>query len=375
MVQYVKNVMENNAELRSNLRSNMLKVDKQYARETDLTVEQLRAKAANAAGDSSRFQNVTVPVIKPQVETATAYQASVFLTGIPMFAVVANADYIDEALQLETVIDHHATRGGWAREFNMFFRDGFKYNFSAIEVAWEQETVASLTTDPNFSTTQAKPTEVVFAGNKVKRLDPYNTFVDPSCPPTEVYKHGEYAGYTEFYSRIRFKKFLNDLPDKQKRDVEAFKSGVGTLSNDVTTANYFVPQVNPEQNIIDTSLEGTNWLKWANLSSKDASIEYKDYYEVTTLYARIIPSEFSLRVPQKNTPQIWKLIIVNNSVIVYCERQTNAHNWIPILIGQPNEACNTRDCQRTVPTNTVYIAIPMPKIVRTNSSTKPTDMY
>jgi hypothetical protein len=42
-------------------------------------------------------------------------------------------------------------------------------------------------------------------------------------------------------------------------------------------------------------------------------------------------------VPARNTPQIWKLIIVNHSVIIYAERQTNAHEKIPVLFGQPSE--------------------------------------
>jgi len=34
---------------------------------------------------------------------------------------------------------------------------------------------------------------------------------------------------------------------------------------------------------------------------------------------------------------VWKFIVVNQSVIIYAERQTNAHGYIPILFGQPLE--------------------------------------
>ena len=50
---------------------------------------------------------------------------------------------------------------------------------------------------------------------------------------------------------------------------------------------------------------------------------------------RIIPSEFNLRVPAPNTPQIWKLIWINHSVLIYAERQTNAHEKIPTFFFQP----------------------------------------
>ena len=84
---------------------------------------------------------------------------------------------------------------------------------------------------------------------------------------------------------------------------------------------------------------GTNWEAWAGLSdiTSASGIHYKNIYEVTTLYARILPSEFSLKIPMSNTPQIYKLIIVNHQHIIYAELQTNAHNLIPINIGQPLE--------------------------------------
>ena len=99
-----------------NLREQMRQIDLAYIREQDMTTEHRRAKLANRYGDSSRIQNVTVPVVMPQVESAVTYQASVFLTGSPLFSVVTSPEYINEALQLETVIDDQAIRGGWVRE-------------------------------------------------------------------------------------------------------------------------------------------------------------------------------------------------------------------------------------------------------------------
>jgi len=55
------------------------------------------------------------------------------------------------------------------------------------------------------------------------------------------------------------------------------------------------------------------------------------------MYAKILPSDFNMKVPAPNTPQVWKFIIVNHQVIIYAERQTNAHGYLPMLICQPNE--------------------------------------
>ena len=339
LLEYYKQVLQVQSMIRSNFRGVCLNIDKIYQREGDLTTEQRRAKVANRSGDPNKFQNIVVPVVKPHVETATAYQSSVFLTGVPMFGVVSHADFIDEALQLETIIDNHATYGGWTREFLMSFRDGFKYNFAPMEITWDRQVSWTVETDIAFSPTEAKPKETIWSGNKLRRLDPYNTIVDPSVHPTEVYSKGEFAGYTEMMGRIALKKFIAELPDKQTRVTAAFEAGEGvaSVSDDPESANYYRPTINVDQDLIRLTPDGINWMRWASLNEADNNIQYKDHYEVTTLYCRILPQEFAIKVPNRATPQVWKLIIINHATIIYAERQTNAHNWLPVLIGQPME--------------------------------------
>ena len=101
--------------------------------------------------------------------------------------------------------------------------------------------------------------------------------------------------------------------------------------------SYYIPAINPDALIQKNPRATTDWMAWAGLAGKTNNIQYKNMYEVTTLYARILPSDFNLRVPSANTPQIWKFIIVNHQVLIYAERQTNAHGLLPILFGQPYE--------------------------------------
>lgn len=50
-----------------NLREQMRSIDLAYIREQDWTTENRRAEIANRLGDANKIQNVTIPVIKPQV--------------------------------------------------------------------------------------------------------------------------------------------------------------------------------------------------------------------------------------------------------------------------------------------------------------------
>ena len=341
-VAYYGSVQDLRSNNRNEFRAYLERMDRNYQREMDKSQEHQRAQQANRSGDTSRLQNVTVPVVMPQVEAAVVHQTSVFLTGHPIFGVVSDPEYIDEALQIESVIEDQSIRGGWVRELMMHFRDGMKYNFAPLEVSWEQEVTHTVTTDPTKSVTQGIPKEVIWSGNKVKRLDPYNTFVDTRVAPTDLYKDGEFAGYTQFMTRIKLKSYVAALPDKIIGSIKpAFESGGGTAggtgSQTAGAKNYFIPDINPLVSESDNKSGGMNWERWAGLNQAAKKIDYKDTYEVTTLYCRVLPSEFDLKVPNSNTPQIYKLVIVNHEHIIYCEQQTNAHGYLPILIGQPLE--------------------------------------
>lgn len=340
IMQYLKTARQAQTTI-YNLREHFRNIDLAYQREQDLTEEQMRAKLANKYGDATKYQNVTVPMVMPQVESAVTYQASVFLTNTPIFGVVAPPDQMDAATQMETVIEDQAIRGGWVNEFMLTFRDAFKYNAYFVEVDWVQEVTASLETDIKFSTKEGRPMQEIWAGNKVKRLDPYNTLYDLRVPLNKMHQFGEYVGYTEIMSRMQLKGFIASLPGKIIDNiVEAFESGVGTttLSSNSYTAPFYIPTVNPEINMNRNTAFGTgefNWLAWAGITGADRDgIQYKNAYQVTTLYARILPNDFGLRVPSSSTPQIWKFIFVNDSVLILAERQTNAHNYLPILCGQ-----------------------------------------
>lgn len=324
-----------------NIREQMRQIDLAYIREVDFTTEQWRAKLSNRYGDPTKFQNTTVPVVMPQVEAAVTYQASVFLTGNPIFGWVAPPTDEDTALQFQAVVEENSIRGGWVQQFMIFFRDCFKYNLGIVEADWERIVTAAIETDVGFTAgRQGKPKEIIWTGNTVRRWDPYNSFWDSRYHPTEISKRGEFAGTTRLMSRVELKKFINELPDKMVANIKAaFESGMGaTTTGPGGIESYYIPQINPDALVIKDPKRSTDWLAWANLLERPpGEINYKNLYEVTKLYARIIPQDFRLRVPSANTPQVWKFYIVNHQVVIYAERQTNAHDLIPVLFGQPNE--------------------------------------
>lgn len=326
------------------LRTTMSLIDKRYQRELDYTAAQTKARARNNSGDANIMQNITIPIVMSQVESALSYMANVFLTGYPIFGVAADPNNIAAAMQIEAIIGENSKTAVWAPEFIKFFRDGLKYNIHALEVTWQTKTVNSIDPTPDNkrpSNANANIRQVNWNGNTVKRMDLYNTFWDTRVHPHEISTEGEFAGYTELWSRVRMKRYINEnfTEITKPKAIAAFESPALQLANQTSSSapfSYYYPMINPNPKVaFDNTAATFNWLNWSMNKGDSTGIKYTNSYAVTILYARIIPADFDLSVPGPNTPQIWKLTIINGAVVLKAERLSNAHNMIPILFGQP----------------------------------------
>lgn len=324
-----------------NIRNQMQTRDLAYYRSNDFTQTQALAKGANQGGDPSKIQNVVVPVVMPQVETRLASLQETFLTGFPIFATVAGPNDQEAMKQMDAIIEDNSIVGGWANNILQTMRDGLKYDLGAIEVVWENKKIFNITTPQATNLAEGRPVESYYAGNFLKRLDPYNLLLDTRVSPDENHVKGEFAAYTDVISRIQLKKEMEDLNPLGSMNFKlAFESpGPGTNLNTDINAPYYIPQVNPDALLPVDSRKEFNWLSWANLEGRDKAaggINYGNSYERTVLYARILPSDFQMKVPNRNTVQIWKFIIINRKVVIFAERQTNAHNFLPIVVCKPS---------------------------------------
>lgn len=324
-----------------NLKEQMRRIDLAYLREQDLTVEQWRAQIANNAGDSNKIQNITIPVVKPQVNSAVDYQVSVFLTDYPIFGVVSGPEYIDQALQMQALIEENSVRTGWVAQFNHFFFDAFKY-WGVVEVCWDKIVTAAIETDPSYRAGQeGRPKEIIWSGNRITRWDPYNTYFDTRCDMHEIPDKADFVGHTELLTRTGLKAFINKLDAKIIENITpAFESPslLALGSNVPYGSSYFIPQLNLSSLVDPTDMDIHDWDGYLGLrtnTAKRGRLNHSGLYEISTEYVRIIPSDFGLKVPAPNTPQIWKLIWVNHCTLIYAERQTNAHEKIPTFFWQP----------------------------------------
>lgn len=331
---------------RTEMSNKMDIIDRAYARYKE------EAKVAGDGGVDTAHSNtacdvfdtkdrVTPPIVVSQVDAYVAYLADVFLSGTPMFPVVSTPFNKTYAEQLETLLDDHASLGGYARQLLIFLRDSVKYNYAGVECDWDSIDQFSTLADFTNGTGRKLGQEDKFF-NKLKRLNPRNIIRDPAVAPADASEHGDYIGYVEKFSMTRMKRYLIKL-QKQGRALniaEAMATGNVVQLNQDSHSFQTDPQVSNYINSgVYNTKQGVDWDAYfvGKGTTTRRNPSYGASYEKLVLYARIIPSDFGITAPQPNTPQIWRLVIVNNQVVVAAHRIVSAYNWLPILIAQPIE--------------------------------------
>ena len=337
-LQYAKDCAERAGSSLSDFRALLRYRDRAYQRQLNTTAEHIKAVRANMQGDARKMQDITVPIIMPQVESAVAYQAGIFLTSHPIFGVVSTPDNMSAAMQFETVLGDQSVRYGWPRELLKIFRDGFKYNFGAACVYWKKTPLKSVVTDTNISSAGlAAIREYSYGGNCIKRIDPYNCFMDMTVAPADLHSEGEYFGWNEVVSRVQLKRMLSLLDsDKTTSATDAFNSSFAGSGQDETSAmSYYTPEINKYLDLSTVNIGGNNWGQWMGLAQgSNSKLSYKDHYVLTHFYCRALPSDFGSR---GNQVKMYHGIIVNWSTVIFVEELNVAYDSLPCFIMQPYE--------------------------------------
>lgn len=353
LLRYCVTVLDLHKRMES-LQTKMTLIDIAYARYKDCNSntgngEDTQADACGAETCGVTIPEITVPIVVSQVDSYVAYLAEVFLSGYPLFPVVASPANQNDANMLQAIIDDHSTRGRYARQLLMNFKDAAKYNFTVAEVDWcPIDTYSVASSYDQITKQKPKMSLDSFSINKVTRKDPYNVLFDYRVHPVDVPYIGEYSGYIEIISRIELKRRLQYYATSGYgyNTTQAMTSKLGTPTGSSGGLFDFLgyykepPQISnliTKGNLRNAGLQ--DWVAWfgANKNKQETIQNYSDVYEFVTLYARIIPDEHGIDGPRKGSPQVWKLRFVNHTKLVYAERIFSVYDMLPMMFSQPFE--------------------------------------
>lgn len=310
-------------------------IDREYYRENIFTYDKVQAAYANMRGDKKKLQDIVIPLAESQAETMLAYLVSVFLTGNPIFGVTASPRYIDQAKAFQAILSNQSVYGNWVSELIDNFHNSLKY-FGVLEVTWckEQIYTPEINVDSQGRVNESKT--ILWEGNKFKNISPYNCFWDRRVTLPEVHKKAEFAGYVELESRTSLKTYIESRAIKMNVQ-KAYSASIGTPQVQL----FYIPDFlwNSLDNLGQSTLRrGSNIIddfSTFDVGPAGAKKTFKNCYYRVTRYMRIVPSDYEMSVPMKNQVQIWKIVTVNDQVIIEAERQNNNHNLIPLIFSQP----------------------------------------
>ena len=285
---------------------------------------------------------VTAPIAMPQCDTMVAYLTSIFLNTPGIFPVTTTPDAQETADAVNSLFKKFSQDWKWKRNLLLCFKDASKYDLMVAECTWKEVkvgTVGAETIVSNSSRPQRTAAETRKEGFAITHLDPYNAFWDTSVPAAMLAEEGEFAGYFERKSSMQLHRYLISLPTNN-----GWNHRLNELKKSVNAGNhYYTPNIVDYDHTTGITNWDAHFDSMLNLPSGASNT-----HEVTIIYCRIIPDEFNMSVPAKGTPQIWKFVIVNMQYIVYAECKSNAHDYLPIVLGQPFES-NLKYQQKALP--------------------------
>ena len=286
-------------------------------------------QSSSPAQSDFLIEDVEIPVTFKHVETATAFYSQLFLGQYPIFQPVSQPTFVDINEALEAIYIDHASQGKWGGNGIKFLRDAVKYNKGFLEVVWDTRNTFSAVLDPVQG---MKRENKVWEGNRLNWLNAYNTFFDYRVDPSELQEYGEFAGYSEIWSYVRLKQEYAKLGKNTLAPIADYIGNKGRIGI-FDGSDYYVPDITIS---LDTANRAFSWGHFFGESSSVAGMDnnkIKSAGFAKTYYCRIVPKDLNLKVPEAGTPQIWKFVVYGD-LLFSVQRQSNAHDWLPIIVGQ-----------------------------------------
>jgi hypothetical protein len=328
-----------------NFRTRLDQIDRDYAR-----YQEAVAKGDQNGIDQAGSQpcgvglNETIvnPVVISQVDSMVSYWAEVFLSGSPIFPVVSTPQYKGQAEALEGIVQDHMILSESIPKIQLMLKDAGKYNFFAAEVEWApMKTYKPFLDIADMSGEGARMTEGVTSINYINRLNPRNVHWDTRIPLADVDLEGEFAGYSKIFTRMGLKDLLNRLTNDGTL-VSPQAAGLA-LSSGFDSSDYYDDPIVSNW-ATGAAQGGVNWDRFGGWlppmqeGLRKVPETATNTYVVHTFYVRLVPSDFDMRgVPNKNSVQVWKLRMVNRSVVISAEPYTGAMGRLGIFLGTPIE--------------------------------------
>jgi hypothetical protein len=330
LTQHICSRMEFATSQRDFLWNRMQSIDRELSGYLELDRQDKKRAADNAQGKGLKPTDVKLPLVESQIEEVVTYLMAIFAPETGIFSAVARPEEQAVAHAFSQLMNKNAQRMGYRTEYARAFKKMLKYNIGGFLTEWVTINGNSVVTSQTGQGVEVQNGEV-WAGNKIRALDMYNTFLDPSVHPVDVPMYGEFFAIVEPHTKFRVA--------RMKAAGELFNAE--RLQCDGNAKYWRAP---PVVRAHDAEGRGGNMVNWFNFMSAapaSSGAAYDLGMEFVHYFGWINPKEFGLPVKAQNakgrdTLEIWQFTMANADTIVWAQRLENAHGMLPVAIGVPN---------------------------------------
>lgn len=242
------------------------------------------------------------------LETLTSFMDGVFLKQ-PIFHYKGNSpEDTAGAILLEKVIEAHCQRFKVGLSLHTAFKDGLAYGIGAVFPMWKQKfgwRTQTVLDEVGQPTKESQPT-LLFEGNAIENVDPYQLLLDPNYGVQAV-QDSEFVG---FVRRTNYYNLIEDDDNGSVFNVRYLRSGGNQTSQFFFSQRDDGPQI---KTVGDTSV------------LKPIDVIY--------MYIKIIPKEWG--IGKSESVEKWLFALAGDKILIQAQPLDLDHDMFPIAICAP----------------------------------------
>lgn len=268
-----------------------------------------------------------------------AYLSSVYAFKNPIFSVsdILNALHVSDAVKSK--IQKDAVVGNWALEMIKWISNTTMFNYGPAELRLNTKTQV----------------------NSLRALCPFNTFCDPDVPLEKVPQEGLYAGYHELVNLASLFRELMAVPETYRTtwankiiaDINHLQYMPLGVPSSIPSYYDPVAGINKRNGIDNNGSTGMDWIAFSSTAGDHTKLKTENQttelmyrsqhkYVRTVVYRRALPEWLNLpptRYPKTTADTltqlpVYKLVFLNNSILLSVEPVSEKHGLIPIAFAQ-----------------------------------------
>lgn len=284
-----------------------------------------------------------LPLIKTYLEDTLAFLMEIFAPNSGMFHSAGKQEEQEAGNQLIAKLNFDAQFTGYYDALLQASWTALKYNQAAIRTEWSQmrgPTFVAAQNSTIIDTPEVREDSLLWEGNRIQNIDPYNLLRQPGIPLHEVHRRSEYVGEAR---RVSAFELIRGAHEGRYFNVDRIlpvgeDGRLQTVSGE--GASYY--RHPPTQSAIRPSLHeggGGGVIGWNQILGGHGSHLANDEgtVELVDLFIWLNPFQFLLRPRTDRTErdklELWQLTIADGRELVQASRVESAHQWMPINAG------------------------------------------